>query len=163
MIQSAIAGVGWILAEEWEPFQEITFVTPPFAGYISGHSTFSRAGADILTLITGSEYFPNGLGTYEIKAFKKFIKFEKTPVKDVRLEWATYRDASNQSSLSRIWGGIHPPFDDIPGRKIGSMVAKDVFDKATKLFYEDKDHDGYLSIDDCDDSNKKVYPGKKCK
>ncbi len=157
------AGVGWILAEEWEPFQEITFVTPPFAGYISGHSTFSRAGADILTLITGSEYFPNGLGTYEIKAFKKFIKFEKTPVKDVRLEWATYRDASNQSSLSRIWGGIHPPFDDIPGRKIGSMVAKDVFDKATKLFYEDKDHDGYLSIDDCDDSNKKVYPGKKCK
>ena len=35
------------------------------------------------------------------------------------LQWATYRDAADQCSLSRIWGGIHAAFDDIPGRKIG--------------------------------------------
>lgn len=156
------AGVGWMLAEEWEPFQEVTFVTPPFAGYVSGHSTFSRAGADVLSLITGSDYFPNGLGTYEVKARKKIIKFEQTPQQDITLEWATYRDASNQSSLSRIWGGIHPPFDDIPGRIIGSIVAKDAYIKAIKLFYEDKDGDGYFSFEDCNDSNKKIYPGKNC-
>ena len=34
------AGVDWILAEEWWPYQRPSFVTPPFAGYISGHSTF---------------------------------------------------------------------------------------------------------------------------
>ncbi|MEM9679404.1 MAG: FG-GAP-like repeat-containing protein, partial [Bacteroidota bacterium] len=33
------AGVGWILAEDWYPYQRPTFVTPPFAGYVSGHST----------------------------------------------------------------------------------------------------------------------------
>ena len=43
------AGVGWIRAENWWPYQRPTFVTPPFAGYVSGHSTFSRRrgrGAD---------------------------------------------------------------------------------------------------------------------
>jgi len=41
------AGVGWIRAKEWWPYQRPNFVTPPFAGYVSGHSTFSRAAADV--------------------------------------------------------------------------------------------------------------------
>ncbi|HRH38170.1 MAG TPA: hypothetical protein PK760_07490, partial [Flavobacteriales bacterium] len=32
------AGVGWILAENWWPYQRPNFVTPPFSAYISGHS-----------------------------------------------------------------------------------------------------------------------------
>lgn len=36
------------------------------------------------------------------------------------LEWATYRDASDQCSLSRIWGGIHPPTEDVPGLKFAA-------------------------------------------
>ncbi len=55
------AGVGWILAQDWYPYQRPSFVTPPFAGYLSGHSTFSRAAAEILTLITVDEYFPGGV------------------------------------------------------------------------------------------------------
>ncbi|HEY9378593.1 MAG TPA: hypothetical protein VIQ02_16065, partial [Jiangellaceae bacterium] len=39
------AGVGWIRAVDWVPWQLATFVTPAFAGYVSGHSTFSRAAA----------------------------------------------------------------------------------------------------------------------
>jgi hypothetical protein len=50
------------------------------------------------------------------------------------LEWATYRDASDQCSLSRIWGGIHPPLDDIPGRLIGIEIGTDAFDQATTFF-----------------------------
>ncbi|CAN0309449.1 unnamed protein product, partial [Chrysoparadoxa australica] len=42
------AGVDWILVENWWPYQRPTFVTPPFAGYISEHSTFSRTSAEIL-------------------------------------------------------------------------------------------------------------------
>ena len=30
------------------PYQKRTFVTPAFPGYISGHSTFSRAAAEVL-------------------------------------------------------------------------------------------------------------------
>jgi hypothetical protein len=50
------------------------------------------------------------------------------------LQWATYRDASDQTSLSRLWGGIHPPVDDIPGRIIGEQVALDSFALALQYF-----------------------------
>jgi hypothetical protein len=53
---------------------------------------------------------------------------------DITLQWATYRDASDQCSLSRIWGGIHPPADDIPGRKIGIIVGNDAFGLAEQYF-----------------------------
>ena len=42
-------GVGWILAENWIPNQRPTFVTPNFSGYVSGHSTYSRAAAEVMT------------------------------------------------------------------------------------------------------------------
>ena len=153
------AGVGWILAEEWVPFQLKTFVTPPFGAYISGHSTFSRAAAEALTLITGDEYFPGGLGEFYIKANSNFLRVEQGPTVDVTLQWATYRDASDQTSLSRIWGGIHPPFDDIPGRLIGAKVGTAAFNLAKTYFYKDRDRDSYLSFEDCDDTNPYKYPG----
>jgi hypothetical protein len=128
------AGVGWILAEEWFPYQRISFITPPFAGYVSGHSTFSRAAAEVLTMLTGSEYFPGGMGVFEIPA-NAFLEFEIGPTVDMELQWATYRDASDQTSLSRIWGGIHPPIDDIRGRKIGIEVATDAFALAESYFH----------------------------
>jgi hypothetical protein len=127
------AGVDWILAENWWPYQRPSFVTPPFAGYVSGHSAFSRAGADVLTAITGDPYFPGGLGRFEVKK-NEYLVFEDGPSMDMALEWATYRDAADQTSLSRIWGGIHPPFDDIPARKIGGLVAADAVSLAERYF-----------------------------
>ncbi len=127
------AEVGWILAENWWPYQRPSFVTPPFAGYISGHSTFSRAAAEILTLLTGDAYFPGGLGEFKAKK-DEFLVFEEGPSMDIILQWATYRDASDETSLSRIWGGIHPPADDLPGRLIGEAIGIEAFDFASGYF-----------------------------
>ena len=127
------AGVDWILAENWWPYQRPSFITPPFAGYVSGHSTFSRAAAEILTLITGDEYFPGGMGEFHALQ-NDFLVFEEGPSVDVTLQWATYRDASDQTSLSRIWGGIHPPADDIRGRIIGYDIAFEAFNFAERFF-----------------------------
>lgn len=124
--ETTYAGVSWILAEGWWPYQRPTFVSPPFAGLISGHSTFSRTGAEVLTMLTGDAYFPGGMGEFVAKK-NEYLKFEEGPSVDVILQWATYRDASDQSSLSRIWGGIHPPADDIPGRLIGEKIGKAAF------------------------------------
>ncbi|MBN1351575.1 T9SS type A sorting domain-containing protein [candidate division KSB1 bacterium] len=128
-----VAGVGWILAENWWPYQRPTFVTPPFAGYVSGHSTFSRAAAAVLTLLTGDEYFPGGMGEFHCKK-NEFLIHEDGPSVDLTLQWATYRDASDQCSLSRIWGGIHPPGDDMPGRLIGEKVGINAFHHAERYF-----------------------------
>jgi hypothetical protein len=127
------AGVDWILSENWWSYQRPSFVTPPFAGYISGHSTFSRAAAEVLTLLTGDAFFPGGMGEFTIKA-NEFLVFENGPSVDLTLQWATYRDASDQTSLSRIWGGIHPPADDIPGRIIGEKIGIKAFERAQEYF-----------------------------
>ena len=58
---SQASGVGWIRAVDWVPYQRATFVTPAFAGYVSGHSTFSRAAAEVMAAFTGDPYFPCGL------------------------------------------------------------------------------------------------------
>lgn len=137
--ETDVAGVGWILAENWWPYQRPSFITPPFAGYISGHSTFSRAAAEVMTLLTGDPFFPGGIGEF-IAPRNEFLVFEDGPSVDITLQWATYRDASDQTSLSRIWGGIHPPADDIPGRLIGERVGIDAFEMATRYF------DGQLPI-----------------
>jgi hypothetical protein len=128
-----VAGVGWILAERWWPYQRQSFVTPPFSGYISGHSTFSRTAAEVMTLMTGDPFFPGGVGEF-VTVQNEFLEFEDGPSVPVTLQWATYRDASDQCSLSRIWGGIHPPCDDIPGRFIGMELGPLCFSKADTLF-----------------------------
>ena len=131
-----IAGVDWILATRWWPYQRGTFVTPPFAGYVSGHSTFSRAAAEVLTFVTGDPFFPGGMGTFEVEQ-DTFLFFEKGPSEPFTLQWATYRDASDQTSLSRIWGGIHPPIDDIPGRRLGADIGVQAFNLAADYFNGD--------------------------
>ncbi len=127
------AGVGWILAENWWPYQRPSFVTPPFPGYVSGHSTFSRAAAELMTRITGSEFFPGGLGEFHCPQ-NEFLVFEEGPSVDITLQWARYYDASDECSLSRIYGGIHPTADDIPGRLMGSQMGTESFELAEDYF-----------------------------
>jgi hypothetical protein len=127
------AGVAWILAENWWPYQRPTFVTPPFAGYTSGHSTYSRAAAEVMTYVTGDAFFPGGIGEFPAPQ-NAFLVFEEGPSVNVTLQWATYRDAADQCSLSRIWGGIHPPQDDIPGRLVGRKIGIDASAHAEKYF-----------------------------
>ena len=93
-----MAGVGWILAENWWPYQRPTFITPPFAGYVSGHSTYSRAAAEVMTLLTGDPYFPGGMGEF-VATKNEFLVFEEGPSMDIKLQWASYRDASEQTSF----------------------------------------------------------------
>jgi hypothetical protein len=124
------SGVHWIHAEDFMPYQKKTFVTPAFPGYISGHSTFSRAAAEIMTAFTGSSWFPNGLGSFTIT---KLIN-EAGPTEPVTLQWASYYDGADQVGLSRIWGGIHPPADDFAGRRVGAQVGTNVWALAQKFF-----------------------------
>jgi hypothetical protein len=148
-----VAGSGWILAENWWPYQRPSFVTPPFAGYVSGHSTYSRAAAKVLKLLTGDKYFPGGMGEF-IAPKDDFLKFEKGPSKDVVLQWATYYDASDQCSLSRIWGGIHPPVDDINGRLIGDRIGEQAFNYALSYF----EGNAVLGIEDLEVAHFSIFP-----
>ena len=129
----SLGRVDWILAADWLPYQRDTFVTPAFPGYVSGHSTFSRAAAEVLHRITGDAYFPGGLGSFTARE-NEFLEFEPGPTTDVVLQWATYYDAADQAGLSRLYGGIHVPVDDGPGRIIGATCGITAWALASRYF-----------------------------
>lgn len=130
--ETELSGTDWILAENWVPYQQDNFVTPAFAAYVSGHSTFSRAAAEVMALFTGSEYFPGGLG--EMTFSTDFLDFEIGPTDELTLQWATYYDAADEAGISRLWGGIHIPADDFAGRVMGSTIGVDAYLLATQRF-----------------------------
>ena len=118
-------GTDTILAQDFITYQtpESDF-SPPFAEYVSGHSTFSTAGAEVLKLFTGSDefdasvFFPPGTSRFET---------EITPEKDITLSWDTFSDAANGSGISRLYGGIHFEEGDFNGRALGREVGNAVF------------------------------------
>ncbi len=130
--ETAVGGSRWMLAVEWVPYQQPTFVTPAFPGYVSGHSTFSRAAAEVLARMTGSEFFPGGLSGYTVEPGE--LKFEDGPSAAVRLEWATFADAADQAGRSRLWGGIHIEADDLAGRRAGSACGEVAWARAVEIF-----------------------------
>jgi hypothetical protein len=131
--KNQVSGVGWVRAVEWITYQRRTFVTPAFPAWISGHSTFSRAGAEVLASLTGSPYFPGGFGEY-VAPKDTFLAFEKGPSTEVRLQWASYFDASDEAGQSRLWGSIHIAPDDFAGRRVGHLVGLDAVAVASRYF-----------------------------
>lgn len=130
---NTFSGAQWIRGVMWRPYQKNTFVTPPFAGMISGHSTFSRSAAEFLAAFTGSPYVPGGLGEF-VAAQGTFLTFEYGPVQETRIQWATYFDAADLAGISRLWGGIHVPADDVSGRRVGARVGRAAYDLAMQYF-----------------------------
>ncbi len=117
--------------QDWAPYQPASFPTPPFPEFISGHSTFSAAGATVLKLFTGSDHFgysatfAPGTSTVEPGI---------TPAASVTLRWETFTDAANQAGISRRYGGIHFKEGDLAGRSAGRAVAVQAWIKAEALW-----------------------------
>jgi hypothetical protein len=130
---SEVSGIRWMRAVEWVPYQRKSFNTPPFPGYVSGHSTFSRAAAEVLAAFTGTAFFPGGLGSFTAPA-GTFLSFEDGPEEDVVLQWATYFDAADQAGQSRLWGGIHVPEDDFTGRLVGVECGRSAWTLARRYW-----------------------------
>jgi hypothetical protein len=101
--------------------------TPAFASYVSGHSAFSAAGAEILQRFSGSDQFGESV---TVQPGLSLIEVGLTPAAPVTLSWPTFSDAANQAGMSRRYGGIHFEQDDRAGRTLGRMVANAAWNKA---------------------------------
>ncbi|MDQ8181482.1 FG-GAP-like repeat-containing protein [Pelagicoccus sp. SDUM812005] len=139
-----IAGVGWVRAADWSPYHLRTFPTPNFAGYVSGHSTFSRAGAEVMALLTGSPFFPGGLKEFDFEA-GKYLQVEYGPREDLTIQVATYYDAADLTGVARIYCGVHIAADDFVGRKVGARVGADAVLKTLALRQGNTAPEGFLS------------------
>ncbi|HEU5314963.1 MAG TPA: vanadium-dependent haloperoxidase, partial [Chloroflexota bacterium] len=124
-------GSAMIEGAEWQPYQRTTFVTPPFPEFVSGHSTFSAAGAEILRRFTGSDVYR---ASYTRNPGTSQVEPAVTPINEVTLAWETFTAAAEQAGLSRRYGGIHFEDGDLGGRVMGRQVGALAWEKASALF-----------------------------
>ncbi|MEB3881985.1 DUF6851 domain-containing protein [Lyngbya sp. CCY1209] len=120
-------GIQTILATDFLTYQTPgSDPSPPFAEYVSGHSTFSAAGAEILRRFTGGDDFGAAV-TFEPEE----SRFEPgmTPHTPVTLEWETFGEAADEAGISRLYGGIHFQDGDLNGRSLGRQVAGRVWEQ----------------------------------
>lgn len=131
-------GTQMIAGENWRPYQALTFVTPPFAEYVSGHSAFSAAAAAVLRGYAGSDAFYDGrtilfdedfnsdglpdlLGEHVVGVGGNM--FEGSPAKIITLRWRTFTEAANEAGISRRYGGIHIQDGDLRARDMGREIG----------------------------------------
>jgi hypothetical protein len=114
-------GTQAIKGEDFRPYLP-TSASPE---HISGHSSFSAAGAAAI------RFYVNGdaLG-YEALVPAKSFKNEPGPTQDIRLRWETLTEAAAAGGWSRVYGGIHFSPGDRYGREMGERVAGKVWRKA---------------------------------
>ena len=148
-------GVGLIDGSDWKPYQNRFFVTPPFAEYVSGHSAFSTASAEVMKLFFNSDSM-SGL-SFTVKAGDSLFEPKilpgnpgyvagetdvpntgptskgYVPAADVVLSWNTFTEAADESGISRLYGGIHFKSGNDEGKIIGRKVGKIVWEKFLDL------------------------------
>ena len=139
-------GFGTIPATQWHPYSPGTFVTPPFPGYVSGHSTVSAACAKTLELLTGSDrfgaYYQHVAGslTEPDASVARMQAVNGAPPgglgedKQVVLMMATFSGTAEMAGLSRVLGGYHIPSDNTAGLELGRKVAQYTWAKYTAYF-----------------------------
>jgi hypothetical protein len=129
-------GVRTMPAEDWHPYSPMTFITPPFPGYPSGHSTASGAGAKMLELFTGSNKFGGtenrragdltepGFKCETIQMRDGKIVVDPKLTCDVALKLPTFSATAEMAGISRVMGGYHIQTDNIDGLELGRQVAR---------------------------------------
>ncbi len=140
-------GVVTLAAEDWHPYSPPTFVTPPFPGYVSGHSCVSGCCAKTLELFTGSDTFAaiekrTAGALTEPGATCQFMQmvdgkpvFDPKLTCDVALQLPTFSATAEMAGLSRVLGGYHIQADNVEGLKLGRKVAEGVWPK-TKAYFD---------------------------
>ncbi len=141
-------GVHVIPAEDWQPYQQSTFVTPPFPEYVSGHSTFSMSAATAIAGYVGSDVFydhanpvtigldlddwpgPDTLGRF-VDTSLTFENYDGPPMV---LRWPTLFDAARQAGFSRLYGGIHIQDANLRGGEMGAAIGEMALAHAAAYF-----------------------------
>ncbi len=103
---------GTLADPDWTP----QWPSPAFPEYTSGHSTFSAASAEVLSLFFGTDDI----------AFDAAAGFDVLP--GVLRHYDSITQAALEAGRSRIYGGIHFEFANIAGMQSGQAVADYVFD-----------------------------------
>jgi hypothetical protein len=139
-------GVASVRAQDWHPYSPATFITPPFPGYVSGHSTVSAACAKVLELFTGSDTFgvteKRIAGSLTEEGFpcealqQRDGKVERKLAQgcEVSLKLPTFTATAEMAGISRVMGGYHIQADNVAGLELGRQVAQFTWPRMRSYF-----------------------------
>lgn len=100
--------INQLIDDKWEPLIQ----TPPFPEFTSGHAVISNAAATVLTTIFGDSF--------------SFTDSTEIPFGMAPRYFKSFYEASEESSWSRVFGGIHYPetarISIQQGKEIGNYV-----------------------------------------
>jgi hypothetical protein len=143
-------GVTDVPAEAWHPYSPSTFVTPPFPGYVSGHSCVSGACAELLKLFTGSDRCglveERHAGDLTEPGFSclEMQQLDGRPLAeilgdahascDIALQLPTFSATAEMAGISRVMGGYHIQADNLAGLELGRRVAGEAWAKLLRHY-----------------------------
>jgi hypothetical protein len=90
----------------WQPL----LTTPNFPDYVSGHSTFSEASAEVLKHLCGTDQVPFSTTSDALPGATRSFQ--------------TFSEAADEAGRSRIYGGIHFNFSNQDGQQAGRKLAQ---------------------------------------
>jgi len=102
--------------KHWEPYIQ----TPPFPEFTSGHSVISNAAATVLTELFGDNF--------------EFTDETEIPFGNESRHFRSFYEAAHESTMSRVYGGIHYPETARISIEQGKNVGKNVL----RVFYAPK-------------------------
>ena len=105
-----ITVINFLVDKNWKPLIQ----TPPFPEFTSGHAVISNAAATVLTTLFGDNF--------------EFTDRTEIPFGNKPRHFSSFYVAAKESSISRVYGGIHYPetarISIGQGRVIGNHVIK---------------------------------------
>lgn len=104
--------------KNWLPYIQ----TPPFPEFTSGHAVISNSAAAVLTGLFGDDF--------------EFTDATEIPFGNDTRHFRSFFEASQESSMSRVYGGIHYPetarISVLQGKEIGNHVLQTLYPAAIK-------------------------------
>jgi hypothetical protein len=104
---------------DYQPF----IVTPCFPSYPSNHGSGGNAAAEVLMRLYGE-------GGHS-------ITLSNPAVPNIVLQYASFRQITDDISDARIYGGIHYRFDQLAGERLGRAVGKAVYTRNLRPVHND--------------------------
>jgi hypothetical protein len=114
LVQDNFDDLQAVIAPDWLPL----LVTPSFPSHTSGHSTQSGAVATVLTDLFGLQAFTDTThrdhGLMPPQTPRTFHSFD---------------EAAEEAAVSRLYAGIHDPFDNDIGLAQGRCIGQIILDR----------------------------------
>lgn len=146
-------GTQEISGSAWLPYQDYTFVTPPFPDFPSGHSSFTCTFTAICEKLFSTNQFAKGtiiqfdkpeyispilvgqnefkLGTFIIESGHSTTEPGLTPQERTVINIPTFNDLAELCSISRFYGGIHWYATHIQSMCLANYLSYKVIQKLT--------------------------------